>query len=77
MEQADGANAGGARPEPAGATFGVEEEFHLVAPGTYRLTEEGLDWLHAWAGALRETRRILDVFLEDYEKLTEGMLDRR
>ena len=27
-----------ARPAPAGATFGVEEEFHLVDPGTYRLT---------------------------------------
>jgi YbdK family carboxylate-amine ligase len=27
-----------ARPVPAGATFGVEEEFHLVDPATYRLT---------------------------------------
>jgi YbdK family carboxylate-amine ligase len=27
-----------ARPVPAGATFGVEEEFHLVDPITYRLT---------------------------------------
>ena len=27
-----------ARPAPAGATFGVEEEFHLVDPETYRLT---------------------------------------
>ena len=27
-----------ARPAPAGATFGVEEEFHLVDPVTYRLT---------------------------------------
>jgi YbdK family carboxylate-amine ligase len=27
-----------ARPAPAGATFGVEEEFHLVDPGSYRLT---------------------------------------
>jgi carboxylate-amine ligase len=25
-------------PSPAGATFGVEEEFHLVDPATYRLT---------------------------------------
>ncbi|TQN41994.1 carboxylate-amine ligase [Blastococcus colisei] len=25
-------------PAPAGATFGVEEEFHLVDPATYRLT---------------------------------------
>jgi carboxylate-amine ligase len=27
-----------ARPAPAGATFGVEEEFHLVDPRSYRLT---------------------------------------
>ena len=27
-----------ARPAPAGVTFGVEEEFHLVDPLTYRLT---------------------------------------
>jgi len=27
-----------ARPAPAGATFGVEEEFHLVDPDSYRLT---------------------------------------
>jgi YbdK family carboxylate-amine ligase len=27
-----------ARRAPAGATFGVEEEFHLVDPGSYRLT---------------------------------------
>ena len=27
-----------ARRSPAGATFGVEEEFHLVDPVTYRLT---------------------------------------
>jgi YbdK family carboxylate-amine ligase len=27
-----------ARPAPAGATFGVEEEFHLVHPDSYRLT---------------------------------------
>ena len=26
------------RPVPAGATFGVEEEFHLVDPVTFELT---------------------------------------
>lgn len=36
---------------------------------TYTLTEEGLDWLHAWAGALRESRRLLARFLERYEKM--------
>jgi poly-beta-hydroxybutyrate-responsive repressor len=34
---------------------------------TYTLTEEGVDWLHAWAGALRESRRLLARFLERYE----------
>ncbi len=37
---------------------------------TYRLTEEGWDWLHALAGAHAETRRILEGFLERYENLT-------
>lgn len=32
----------------------------------YSLTEEGMDWLHAWAGAHAETRRILGSFLERY-----------
>lgn len=35
----------------------------------YQLTEEGEDWLHAWAGTLRESRRIVDRFLRRYEKL--------
>lgn len=38
---------------------------------TYRITDEGLDWLHAWAGALRETRRILGGFLGQYEQLEQ------
>lgn len=38
---------------------------------TYRITDEGLDWLHAWAGALRETRRILGSFLGQYEQLEQ------
>lgn len=33
---------------------------------TYKLSEEGADWLHAWAGSLRETRRLLDGFLVRY-----------
>ncbi|MGH2771762.1 MAG: helix-turn-helix transcriptional regulator [Actinomycetota bacterium] len=33
----------------------------------YHLTPEGLDWLHAWAGALRESRRIVSGFLKRYE----------
>lgn len=34
---------------------------------SYRLTEEGTDWLHAWAGALRESRRLLSVYLARYD----------
>lgn len=35
---------------------------------SYRLTSEGEDWLHAWAGALRESRRIVSSFLRRYEQ---------
>lgn len=38
---------------------------------TYTLTEEGMDWLHAWAGSLRETRRLLGRFMARYEDLEE------
>lgn len=38
---------------------------------TYTLTEEGLDWLHASAGALREARRLLDGYLDRYERHVE------
>lgn len=36
---------------------------------TYNLTAEGLDWLHAWAGSLREMKRLLGTFLGRYEGL--------
>lgn len=36
---------------------------------TYSLTEEGKDWLHAWAGALRESRRLLTRYLDRYEAI--------
>lgn len=32
----------------------------------YEITDEGVDWLHAWAGALAESRRILTGFLQRY-----------
>ena len=38
---------------------------------TYRLTEDGVDWLHAWAGALREGRRFLSAYLGRYDKIVE------
>lgn len=34
---------------------------------TYFLSREGAEWLHAWAGALRETRRVITMFLDRYE----------
>lgn len=33
---------------------------------TYRLTEDGMDWLHAWAGSMRYTRDVLDRYLGRY-----------
>lgn len=38
---------------------------------SYTLTEEGLDWLHAEAGALRESVRLLTRYLDRYERLFE------
>jgi PadR family transcriptional regulator PadR len=35
---------------------------------TYVLSDEGKDWLHAWAGSLRETERILGRFLRRYAR---------
>lgn len=34
---------------------------------TYQLSEEGRDWLHAWAGSVRQTERILGQFLVRYD----------
>lgn len=36
---------------------------------TYELTDEGLEWLHAWAGALAESERIVGGYLERYERV--------
>lgn len=36
---------------------------------TYELTAGGLDWLHAWAGSLREVHRHLAVYLSRYEAI--------
>ena len=38
---------------------------------SYRLTDEGVEWLHAWAGALREGRRFLSAYLGRYDKIVE------
>jgi PadR family transcriptional regulator PadR len=36
---------------------------------SYRLTDEGVEWLHAWAGALREGRRYLTAYLDRYDNI--------
>lgn len=38
---------------------------------TYALTHEGVEWLHAWAGALRESHRYLSAYLGRYDRITE------
>ncbi len=40
---------------------------------TYQLTEEGLDWLHAWAAAHRQSVRIMELFLERYGELSQEL----
>lgn len=39
---------------------------------TYLLTEEGVDWLHAWGGALRETHRLLGQYLDRYQAVAKS-----
>lgn len=36
---------------------------------SYDLTEEGREWLHLWAGGLRQAHRSLDEYLGRYERL--------
>lgn len=40
---------------------------------TYELTDEGEDWLHAWAGALTESRRIMGRFLRAYGEVADDI----
>jgi PadR family transcriptional regulator PadR len=37
---------------------------------TYWLSEDGLDWLHAWAGSMRYTQSVLSGFLSRYDTVT-------
>ncbi len=39
---------------------------------TYRLTDEGREWLHVWAGALRETHRYLSSYLDRYDDIVRS-----
>ena len=44
---------------------------------TYEITEEGVEWMHAWAGALAESRRIIGDYLERYTRLRAHQRARR
>lgn len=44
---------------------------------TYELTDEGRDWLHAWAGTLRESSRIIGGYLERYDALAKESANKR
>jgi PadR family transcriptional regulator, regulatory protein PadR len=35
----------------------------------YELTEQGMEFLHAWAATIHQTQQSLDRFLSDYETL--------
>lgn len=39
---------------------------------TYRTTDEGREWLHAWAGTLRETAKVIRGFVNRYESLEKS-----
>ena len=40
---------------------------------TYGLTAEGVEWLHAWAGALRESHRYLSAYLARYDDIASSV----
>lgn len=40
---------------------------------TYELTDEGLEWLHVWAGALREVHDNLGAYLARYEEIARSV----
>ncbi|HSH23344.1 MAG TPA: helix-turn-helix transcriptional regulator [Acidimicrobiales bacterium] len=42
---------------------------------TYRLTDEGVEWLHAWAGALRESHRYLSAYLGRYDRINDDRIN--
>ena len=44
---------------------------------TYSVTDEGREWLHAWAGAHNETIRILRGFLDRYSWLDSAQRTRQ
>jgi poly-beta-hydroxybutyrate-responsive repressor len=77
-----GADAGGLyrmlRTMEQGGLLESKWETSTAGPARriYRITEDGMDWLHAWAGAHRETIRIVRSFLARYEAVTADPGDR-
>ena len=76
-----GAGADGSAPDPGTLyrTLRSLEEDGLVrsawetgdagpARRVYELTDQGIEYLHAWAASIRGTRAQLDRFLADYEQ---------
>lgn len=74
------AELGFRRNDPGGLyrTLRVMEQEGLIASSwesseigpprrTYWLSEEGADWLHAWAGSLRGAAEVIGSFLGRYE----------
>lgn len=43
----------------------------------YEITEDGVEWLHAWSGALAESRRFVGLFLDRYGALATVRPDPR
>lgn len=39
---------------------------------TYRVSEEGLEWLHLWAGSLRDVHSSLGDYLRRYEQVSDA-----
>ncbi|MBW3664720.1 MAG: helix-turn-helix transcriptional regulator [Actinobacteria bacterium] len=40
---------------------------------SYEITPDGVEWLHAWGGALAESRRLVGVFLARYRALAPAL----
>ena len=50
----------------------VRSTWHTEGAGparrVYELTDQGIEYLHAWAVSIRGTQALLDRFLAEYEK---------
>jgi len=39
---------------------------------TYQVSEDGLEWLHLWAGSLRDVHRSLGDYLRRYSRISDS-----